>query len=362
MKQRTTKTKIDPNIIGQELSQVELQDLKMKIQDGIPMANAIETGKAQVPNNAIDKQTSMDIGATERQTNMGERQTNMGERQPPRIFFNPHTGEAAGITTADGKTFLGLSGEDVEKISAADQKKFQPPEGAISQAEAVQQERVVQSRADLAQTQIQELAGIGSEDFTQLGRDGSSWSERLTEKWDSLSTQQKVGVGAIAIGAGIATLGLAAPAGLAIAGKLSAGAIFAKSSTAIASFKAFKILGYGGVVYGYITEKRARDLEGQMSDLRTISRELSGAISRGANPQEVREQLIEIEQAMREKGAELNIAKSRSISDRIVKSDAQTTIRKNVQSVVIKRQIVEQYIATGDIDAFNQMMGAWGDE
>jgi len=223
------------------------------------------------------------------------------------------------------------------------------------------------TRQEIAQQQVQQLAGIGAEDFTQLrmSQDGS-FLTRLQEGWEEATPLQKGSI--IAAGATLAVAGVAlggavfAGTGVAVVGKAATAGILAKSAGALTTLKSLKILGYAGAAYGLITEKRARDLEKQMNDLRSISKELGRSINRGLDANEVRDQLVVMEQEMRDKGAELNVAKARSISDRIVKSNAQTTIRRNVQSVVITRQVVEQYMMDGNLDRLNQALGVFGGE
>ena len=221
-----------------------------------------------------------------------------------------------------------------------------------------------QQKQSIMEQQIGELVGLGQEDFTQLGRSGEQgFISGMQERWEDLTPQQKLAVGSALAAGGVALAGAGAAVGVAAAAKLAVGGIFSKAAVATTAFKGLgltKVAAVGGFLYTSMTRKKEADLNSQMNDLRAISRDLVTAVSRGADPNAVREQLIQIEQDMRQKGAELNSAKALSIEDRLIKSDAQTTIRRNVQAIAIRRQIVEQYMLTGDIDELNRLAGAVG--
>ncbi len=68
-------------------------------------------------------------------------------------FTSSETGRASGITTPDGRTFLGLSPDDVQKIATGEQKRAARPEGTqpvgTAKAEALQQQQLQQSLSQL---------------------------------------------------------------------------------------------------------------------------------------------------------------------------------------------------------------------
>ncbi len=63
-------------------------------------------------------------------------------------FTDPRTGRASGITLPDGRTFLGLSSEDVERIAAGEQARVSRPEGTAPVGTS-------QAAADVEQAQLE---------------------------------------------------------------------------------------------------------------------------------------------------------------------------------------------------------------
>ena len=69
----------------------------------------------------------------------------------PETFTDPRTGRAAGITTPDGRTFLGLGPEDVARIAAGEQERVARPEGtapvgtAAAAADIERQQQLLQT-------------------------------------------------------------------------------------------------------------------------------------------------------------------------------------------------------------------------
>ncbi len=70
-------------------------------------------------------------------------------------FTDPKTGRASGITLPDGRTFLGLSPEDVQAVAEGEQARVARPEGTApvgtAQAQALQQQRIQQQIAQIGQ-------------------------------------------------------------------------------------------------------------------------------------------------------------------------------------------------------------------
>jgi outer membrane lipoprotein SlyB len=72
--------------------------------------------------------------------------------------YRDKSGTLAGITTPEGKTYLGLSQKEVEQIAAAKNKKYQTPAGTV-EARDVAQQRAIQEQQLIEMQQNQQIAG-----------------------------------------------------------------------------------------------------------------------------------------------------------------------------------------------------------
>jgi hypothetical protein len=113
-----------------------------------------------------------------------------------------------GTTLRDGRTFLGLSPEDVAKMAAADQAKWALPEGTVPTG--TQQQAIKQQGA------VQEQQAIGAELAQQVGQPNEALLENIEAtpyNWGSAA-----GAGAVGAIPGLVARGLAGAAvGTAIA-------------------------------------------------------------------------------------------------------------------------------------------------
>jgi len=231
----------------------------------------------------------------------------------------------------------------------------------------------------LAEQQAEELQSLGQEDFTKLGEeqpktnqeiDGQQVNMPIGPPLNRLDTgipidaqrQQFMAdtaaqAGGLALGvlgtglAGGAAMGTSLPT-LNLAGTAS------KVKAAITSLRNVKILGALGAAYGILTNSKVRDVEGDINDMVSLSRTLASQVSSGADPVEVRQQLVDMENEVRDKIAEMNVAKKYSIKDRLIGSDSQEYARKQLTLLVLRRQAVERYMLTNDLNGFNSFMGA----
>lgn len=124
----------------------------------------------------------------------------------PETLTHPETGGATGVTLPGGRTFLGLSPEEIAQVAAGEAARTAQPEGTVPGGTA-------QARAE-QQFESQQLAGQVGE-FGQLGIDptGLNIEQALTEGVigsipSAIRLAASAGVGAAALGA-VAT----APAG-----------------------------------------------------------------------------------------------------------------------------------------------------
>lgn len=87
-------------------------------------------------------------------------ETPRAEATTPETFTDPRTGRASGITLADGRTFLGVSAEDVEALAAGERERLARPEGTAPVGTA-------QAASDVAFRGEQLAEQVGQ--FGQLG-------------------------------------------------------------------------------------------------------------------------------------------------------------------------------------------------
>ena len=91
----------------------------------------------------------------------------------PEVFQDPKTGRASGITLEDGRTFLGLSPEDVQTIATGEQARTAIPAGTAPVGTAALQQRELEAG--------QQLAGqVGQLDRQAISPTGLSTEEALT--------------------------------------------------------------------------------------------------------------------------------------------------------------------------------------
>lgn len=238
-----------------------------------------------------------------------------------------------------------------------------------------QQLNPLQAQQDaLAEQQATELKSLGQEDFTKLGEQPTAFDtsatqnipeatfignrietrspEAIQQQNQAEMATQGAGLAGSVIGAGLLGGNLIGGTTLKLAPTLS------KAKTAITSLRNIKILGAIGTVYGFLTNAKVNDIEGNINDMVSISKTMASQVSSGADPVEVRQQLVDMENEIRDKIAEMNIAKRYSIKDRIIGSDTQEYARKQLTLIALRRQAVERYMLTNDLNAFNSFMGA----
>lgn len=93
-------------------------------------------------------------------------------------FTDPRTGRASGITTKSGKTFLGLSPEEVQQVATGEQAREARPEGTApvgtARAEAEQAQQVQQAIAQIGQIGQLTAAQEAEINFSQAATAGLS--------------------------------------------------------------------------------------------------------------------------------------------------------------------------------------------
>ena len=135
------------------------------------------------------------------------------ERAPPAVVRNPRTGRVSGVTI-EGRTFLGLSPEDVDTLIAQSEGKLATPQGAVEQSDVAQQGE----RAQLAEG-VGTGAGIPLQQIPMLSPLGSvlvspGFAPPLNE--EGLFAGADVG-SAFSAGIGQAAIGAAALGGIGLA-------------------------------------------------------------------------------------------------------------------------------------------------
>lgn len=222
----------------------------------------------------------------------------------------------------------------------------------------------------LINRQQEELANLRTEDFTQLLPQGQEPSEVSNLnliptigaantignvlRGDEELARQQAQKAAIGSGATLAATGavLAAPA---------AAASLAPVGAAIKSIGA-PVLALSGLsfagVFDLVTSGRVSDLEGDISEIGSISRDVVTDVSNGADVNEAIDSLTEAEQEIRWKIGELNVAIKRSPKDRLRGKDTQTLAYSELNQIIRRRQALERYAFDGDLTALQRVTGA----
>ena len=123
---------------------------------------------------------------------------------PLETFTDPKTGRASGITTPDGKTYLGLTASEVNKIAGAEQERAARPEGTAPVGTAAALQADIQRKINIAKQ-------IGTIDYATA----QQIEEQEIDKSQALAAGvQDIIPSALAFGAGGLALGGVAGAGV----------------------------------------------------------------------------------------------------------------------------------------------------
>jgi len=135
----------------------------------------------------------------------------------PEVFTDQATGQVSGITLPDGRTFFGLSPDEVAAIAGKETGRGVPPPGTAPVGTA-------QAQAQEAQRKIITAKNVGKIDLalaSQLEEEGLNVKEYLAAGGHG-AIKQALSWGATAAGAGLVA-GPAAPVTVPVAGALGAG-------------------------------------------------------------------------------------------------------------------------------------------
>jgi len=226
------------------------------------------------------------------------------------------------------------------------------------------------TRQQLAQQSKETSEAIGQEDFRKLGIADEGFISRLKEGWEDASTLQKasiavpLGIAAVAggfaiAGAALAGTGVAAAAKVGVAAKVSS--FFGAKTALSGTLKAMVLVQAAGLVSN-LSEQKKRDIESQMNDVVTESTDLARQINNGLDPIFVRDELKSLEEEVRDLIGQYNQARKFSIRDRMLGIDIQTKARKDLRKINNRMALVDNYIATGDIQQLNQQLGVFDPE
>lgn len=120
------------------------------------------------------------------------------------------------------------------------------------------------------------------------------------------------------------------------------------------------IVGIGGIstVYGLLTSGKVKNLEGDITLLRTSTRDIVTSISKGGDPTEAVILLRQIEEDIRAMEGDLNTAIDRSPQHRLAGKDTQEFMFRNLLAVMTRRHAVQQFALDGDYDTLQRTIGA----
>ena len=201
-----------------------------------------------------------------------------GGPSQPQVLRDSKTGQLSGITI-NGKTYLGLSPEDVRKMAAAQQQKMATPPGAVEASDIAKQQASMQERQNLIQNlgklTPEQIAQAQTEAQRQVGA-GGLLPENINLKQAATAGASEAAIGASAGAIGGAGLG-------ALAGGVGAipGAV---AGAAIGSVGAFIKGAYADIKQQQSGQVRAE----QQSVIKAITNlnNIVSAVNQGADPEE----------------------------------------------------------------------------
>lgn len=109
------------------------------------------TKKKTPSTNPLEIVKKQSIPAPTLKSNTGNDGTKQPEAATPPQVFRNETGRLSGVKMPDGRTFLGLSPEEVNKITEAERTKNLTPAGAVEVSDVSRQEKQTQQNVQLAQ-------------------------------------------------------------------------------------------------------------------------------------------------------------------------------------------------------------------
>lgn len=289
------------------------------------------------------------------------------------VFRKSRGGRASGVTLPSGKTFLGLNKADVAKLIAGEQRRKAVPEGGVNVSDIRQQEALQQQQGELSQEHQGELSDIrrlmqGESFIDVFGRQPTEEEEEqissggFAEFRKSMLGQTLFGLeGVRGDIAPIAPAGafpaIAGGVGGAIGKVTGAGGALSKVSGA-AKFLGGAVLG-GGVaaVVTSLTSGKVSEIEGDISELRTSTRDIVTDVTKGADSQEAIDTLLAMESTMVEAGGNLHLALQTDLKARLREKDIEEFMFRNLNAVVRRRQALERYQLDGNQQALIQFAG-----
>ena len=213
----------------------------------------------------------------------------------------------------------------------------------------------------LQQKQSQELVNLGQEDLTKLtpeqqqlltaeGKPANDVQQGFDEFGNPVSRpvnnpitsqDQKNSDIAGAVGVGALAVGIAAPTALP-----AIGATLGKMNILTAGLAGFSI----NSILSSFTSGRTTELEGDIGEITALSKAVKTDVAAGADPFQAIAELQKAEEEIRWKIGELNRAISINPKDRAAGKDTQEFARLNLETIVRRRQAIERYILTKDIN------------
>jgi len=132
-------------------------------------------------------------------------------------FTSSETGRASGITTPGGKTYLGLSPDEVQKIATGEQERAARPLGTAPVGTAATQQR----QAQLLQEQAGQIGQLQPEAWAPVQQAPIDWGQALTagaSNVPSIVSRTAAGAAGGAVAGGALGLGIGAVPGAVVGG------------------------------------------------------------------------------------------------------------------------------------------------
>lgn len=330
----------------------------------------------------------------------GSAQPEETKTKEPQIIRDQDTGRITGVKLASGKTFLT---RDIDTINAILGKKApQPtPAGAVEAADVAAQRQQQQVQEELIARQAEETAGLREPggllpeevpieeqqetvqplanryekvikpDGTHVlrtpdGREleivtpsGTPVTEKMIEEGEKVDNAIVKGMRFVAVSilawAGVSTL--AAGVTTTAAGAKATGALSRMSGWKKTIMSAIG-LGSLSTITTLLTEQKFNEIKGDISDLRTSSRDIVTDVGKDADTDEAIEALHWLEEEIREDGQALQLANKATLKGKLSGRTIEPFMFRQLNAIVRRRQAIERYQAS--LMTYEELM-AYGD-
>jgi hypothetical protein len=268
----------------------------------------------------------------------------------PEVIRNQDTGVITGVNLPDGRQFVGIPPAEVRALVNKFNKEQALPVGAVEASQIAEEEQKRQLNEQFLTEADKTLLNLSKEDFTKLQpKDELNPVDKLLAgqtPQQILNPENTVG-GALKATAGVTAVSGAVALGLPLLTGAVGGQATAILSRVGASTKTIAGISVASV-FQYLTGGRINELEKDIKEAVRTTKPIGSLVAGGADPISAIAQIEAMEQEIRWKIGELNVAIRRSPKDLIIGKDSQGLAREQLTILASRKLKIQQYMLTKD--------------